>query len=417
MPISRGSIRHTLTEDIVNTVRSIVAPGRLARRPSAAQRAAVSEKICRKFCYDHVVLFPYARSAFHAILKALDLPEKSEILLTPITIGPMLEVIMALGHKPVFVDVELETFCVDPNDLKAKLESKPACFLLTYLFGYVPDIERIAGICREAGIPLIEDISHNIAATYNGRHLGAFGTAAIYSASLLKYVDAYNGAFVATKDKRLAERLKIEISRYRNPDPRRIAKIIQTTLVWNISLRRTPFSLFVYPLLWIIKRLDIEKYEQILGARIKFLPQDKLPDYYFEDIASIQCEMISGQLDKLDILIASRIKNASKVAEVGKSILGRQVTPSCSESKSKRRHTFWQFVVPVKNLSSVRDVLFSLGVETGATNLMNLASLLDVDLPNARRIKENLIFIPIHEYIKIKDYQAIFTCVNEIDQI
>jgi hypothetical protein len=374
----------------------------------------VSEKICRKFGYDHVVLFPYARSAFHAILKALDLPEKSEILLTPITIGPMLEVILALGHKPVFVDIELETFCVDPVDLKKKLQRKPACFLLTYLFGYVPDIEAIAGTCQEAGTILIEDISHNIAASSNGKALGSFGAAAIYSASLLKYVDAYNGAFVATRDKLLAERLEIEISRYRDPDPRRIAKIIQTTLVWNISLRKIPFSLFVYPLLWLIKKIDREKFEQILGARIKFLLQEKLPDYYFEDIASIQCEMFSAQLDKLDELIASRLQDALLAAKVGQSILGRAVTPSLIESGSKRCHTFWQFVVPVEDLSSARDALFLRGVETGATNLMNLASLAGVDLPCARRLKENFLFIPIHRGNSFKRYQVIFVCLNQI---
>jgi perosamine synthetase len=412
MPISRGSIRHTLAEDVGNALRSIVMPGRLARRASASERAELSGKICHKFGYENVVLFPYARTAFHAILKSLNLPEKSEILLTPITIGPMLEVITDLGHKPIFVDIELETFCVDPIDLKAKLESKPACFLLTYLFGYVPDIERIAGICREVGIPLIEDISHNIAATYKGRPLGAFGTAAIYSASLLKYVDGYNGAFVATEDKSLAQRLELEVSTYREPDPRRIAKIIRTTLIWNISLRRIPFSLFVYPLLWIIKKLNRETFEQILGARIKFQPQERLPDYYFEDIASIQCKTISAQLDKLDKLISSRIRNATLAAEAGQRVLERDVAPSSMETEIKRLHTFWQFVVPVGDLSGARDTLFRMGVETGATNLMNLASVMGVDLPSARMLKENFIFIPIHGWVSSKKYQEIFSGLN-----
>jgi dTDP-4-amino-4,6-dideoxygalactose transaminase len=373
----------------------------------------VSEKICRKFGYDHVVLFPYARSAFHAILKALDLPEKSEILLTPITIGPMLEVILALGHKPVFVDIELETFCVDPVDLKKKLQRKPACFLLTYLFGYVPDIEAIAGTCQEAGTILIEDISHNIAASSNGKALGSFGAAAIYSASLLKYVDAYNGAFVATRDKLLAQRLELEVSKYREPDHRRIAKIIRTTTVWNICLRRIPFSLFVYPLLWLIKKLNREKFEQILGARIKFQPQEKLPDYYFEDIASIQCETIFAQLDKLDKLISSRIQNAKLAAEAGRSVLGRAVAPSLTETESKSLHTFWQFVVPVEDLSIARDVLFRSGVETGATNLMNLASVVGVDLPKAKTLKESYIFIPLHKYAKKLIYEKIFRSIKD----
>jgi dTDP-4-amino-4,6-dideoxygalactose transaminase len=416
MPISRGSIRHSITEDIGNTLRSILCPGRLARRATAAQRSGLSGKIRKKFGYENVLLFPYARTAFHAILKSLKIPKNSEILLTPITIGPMLEVITALGHKPVFVDIELETFCVDLNDLKSKLESKPACFLLTYLFGYVPDIESIAGICRDAGIPLIEDISHNIGSRYNGMPLGSFGTAAIYSASLLKYVDGYNGAFVATDDKLLAERLEVEVSELRDPDPQRIAKIIRTTLVWNICLRRIPFALFVYPLLWLIKKFNRKKFEEILGARIKFLPQKRLPEYYFEDISSIQCETISSQLDKLDKIITSRNQNARMVAETGQRIMGATVAPILIESDGSRLHTFWQFVVPVNDLTGARDALFQQGVETGATNLMNLASLVGADLPRARRLKENFIFVPIHGWITNKKYYDIFNCLKDFGE-
>ena len=369
MPVSRGSIRHTLAEDFGNALRSVLMPGRLAKRATAEQKALVSRKICQKFSFENVVLFPYARSAFHAILSSMNLPQKSEILMTPITIGPMLEVITALGHKPIFVDIELETFCADLGDLEAKLRSKPACFLLTYLFGYVPDIENIVAICRQAGTPLIEDISHNIGATYDGKFLGSFGTAAIYSASLLKYVDAYNGAFVATRDKKLADCLRVEVSRYKDPDPRRISKIIQTTLIWNICLRKIPFNLVVYPLLWIIKKLNREKFDQILGARIKFHLQNKLPGYYFEDIASIQSEMISTQLDKLEKLLSSRIDGAKLAAEAEQSILGRGVTLSLSKKDSRRFHTFWQFIVPVQDLSKARDALFCRGVETGTSTV------------------------------------------------
>ncbi|MBK7058952.1 MAG: DegT/DnrJ/EryC1/StrS aminotransferase family protein [Leptospiraceae bacterium] len=275
MPISRGSIRHSVREDLVYLFHSLVNPKGIARRQFYTKKN-LCEKISKKFNYDNVVLFPYARTAFHAILVSLNLPKNSEILVTPITIGPMLEVIKTLGHKPVFVDIELETFCVDLNDLKTKLKTKPPCFLLTYLFGYVPNIEEIASICQENNTLLIEDISHNISASYNGKFLGSFGYASIYSASLLKYVDGYNGAFVATKDKELVQLLESEVSKYIEPNPRRIARIIQTTLVWNISLNRIPFSVFVYPLLWLIKKFNRNKFEQILGARIKYFIHNKL---------------------------------------------------------------------------------------------------------------------------------------------
>tara|TARA_B100001093_G_C26853941_1_gene1026463 strand:+ start:3768 stop:5015 length:1248 start_codon:yes stop_codon:yes gene_type:complete len=413
MPISRGSVHHSIIEDLWNFVCSRVIPSRLAKPAKLSQKISVCSKVSQHFGYENVILFPYARSAFHSILTCLNLPKESEILLTPISIGPMLEVIKSLGHKPIFVDIELETFCADIEDLKGKLKKKPACFLLTYLFGYVPDVETIAKLCRKNGIPLIEDISHNIGASYNGSPLGTFGTAAIYSASLLKYVDAYNGAFIATQSQVLAKSLRQKVSKYKNPNPTRIAKIIQTTLIWNFSLTKIPFAFFIYPILWSIKKLNRAKFEEILGAKIELEILEDLPDYYFEDISFIQCKMISRQLDKLNKQLKTRITKVYKVAEIGQKILGRPITPSISKSKVTRRHTFWQVVIPVDNLLKARDALFCRGVETGATNLMNLANVQGIELESAKRLKENFIFIPVHENIPLRKYKEIFICLKD----
>ena len=55
-------------------------------------------------------------------------------------------------------------------------------------------------------------------------------------------------------------------------------------------------------------------------------------------------------------------------------------------------HTFWQLVIPVDNLTMARDALFSLGVETGATNLMNLAEELGIELKSAKKVKREFHF-------------------------
>jgi dTDP-4-amino-4,6-dideoxygalactose transaminase len=391
-----------------------VTPRRIAKTATTSLRNRVSNKVSEHFGYDKVILFPYARTAFHSILTSLNLPKGSEILLTPITIAPMLQVIKALGHKPVFVDIELETFCADIEDLKTKLKKKPGCFLLTYLFGYVPDIETIARLCRQNGTPLVEDISHNIGASYNDMALGTFGTAAIYSASLLKYVDAYNGAFIAVQDQVLAKKLEKEVSKYTKPNPSRIAKIIKTTLVWNFSLSKMPFALLIYPILWFIKKINRSKFDEILGAKIELTIVKDLPNYYFEDISTIQCKMISKQLDDLHVKIKKRIRKVSEITDIAQKILGTSLTPSVFDTNNVRKNTYWQLVIPVNNLLKSRDALFSMGVETGATNLLNLASLQGIELKSAKRLKENFIFIPIHENISMKKYNMIFTRLKGI---
>ena len=414
MALSRGSVQHSIIEDFWNTLVSQITPRSTLKRATVKQKEAVCQKIENKLGFKNITLFPYARSAFHAILTSLNLPPNSEILLTPISIGPMLEIIKSLGHKPVFVDIELETFCADPLELEKKLKTKPSCFLLTYLFGYVPNIEKIASMCEKHGTILIEDISHNICATFNGRALGTFGSAAIYSASLLKYLDAYNGAFATTNKLSLHHSLNKKVSEYTIPDSKRIKRIIKTTLVWNISLSKIPFSIIIYPLLSLIKKINREKFEAILGAKIKFELNEKLPRYYFEDISWIQCKMISKQLDRLNKKIKKRIKKVSEIKEIQQKVLGRSLFSSNLNKANFRENTYWQFVIPVDNLLKSRDALFSMGVETGATNLLNLASFQGIILKSAKRLKQNFIFIPIHENISIKKYYKIFTCLKEI---
>ena len=406
MAISRGSIRHSLGEDFLNFCRSIIQPSSVSKRASAEEKEILKEKVRKRFSTKHAVLFPYARSAFHSILKALDLPRGSEILLTPITIGPMLEVIHTLGHKPVFVDIELKTFCVDLDDLKCKLKNRPPCFLLTYLFGYIPDIEAIRALCNEAGTHLIEDISHNIGGKVNGKPLGSFGLAGIYSASLLKYVDGYNGAFLVTDDSKLNQQLEAVTAAFKNPDSRRICKIIRTTFIWNFCLRRLPFNCFVFPLLWLLKMTNPHKFEQILGPKIALEMPKEIPQYYFEDISSMQCRTIARHLDNLDILLSKRIEAASRAANAYEEVMGTPVGFSSD-------FTYWQFIVPVKDLAKTRDQLFRKGVETGATNLMNLAEVSGIELAGAKNLKEKHVFVPIHNYMDLKSYTRIFAVLNQ----
>ena len=139
-----------------------------------------------------------------------------------------------------------------------------------------------------------------------------------------------------------------------------------------------------------------------------------LPDYYFEDITEIQCKMISQQLDNLNDRIKKRIIKVSKVIEIGQKTLGERIFPISFNECGNCIHTFWQLVIPVDNLTMARDALFSLGVETGATNLMNLAEELGIELKSAKRLKENFIFIPIHEKVPMKIYKQIFICLKEI---
>ena len=419
MPVSRGSVRHSLLEDGINLISSVFCPRRLFTRASSILRVEVNSAVTSRFSVAHSVLFPFARSGLYATLKALNLPPGSQILLTPITIGPMLEIIHALGYRPVFLDIELETFGPDLEQLRLKLADRPACFLLTYLFGYVPDIEQIERMCRDSNTILIEDFSHNIGAESGGRALGTFGAVGIYSASLLKYVDGYNGAFVVTNDPTIATHLERTADRLQPPSRQRLASIIRRTFIWNFALSRIPFNVLTYPALWLLKLLRPALFEKLLGPSIDLQLDSTLPDFYFEDIATFQCKTILRHLSELEATLESRrtsAQNALAAFDDAKS------DTSSSEKKltspdENGKPTFWQFVIPVNDLTLSRDQLFHSGVETGATNLMDLASASGVFLPNTQKLKKNHLFIPLHRHLQKSDYLRIFKILRQADQL
>lgn len=419
MPVSRGSVRHSLLEDGVNLIDSFLRPGRLFTSASPALRAEVESAVTRRFAVTHATLFPFARTGLYATLKALDLPPGSHILMTPITIGPMLEIICALGHRPIFVDVELDTFGPDLEQLSLKLADRPACFLLTYLFGYVPDVGRIEQMCRDSKTVLIEDFSHNIGAECNGRALGTFGSAGIFSASLLKYVDGYNGAFVVTNDPAIASSLDSIASDLAPPSRQRLAAIIRRTFVWNFALSRIPFNLFTYPALWLLKRLNAAFFERLLGPSIPLQLDSPLPRFYFEDIARFQCEAILRHMSRLDATLESRRASARQALDSYHRMTAER-TPARPDPVSPYRWgqpTFWQLLVPVNDLKASRDQLFRAGIETGGTNLRDLAAASGVALPNARRLTEHHLFVPLHGHLQERDYRKIFNILGAAKQI
>lgn len=419
MAVSRGSVRHSLAEDLGAFAASLLRPGACGVRATPEEKTRLTEAVARRFGASRAICFPYARTGVHAVLEAMRLPPGSEILMTPITIGPMLEVALSLGLRPVFVDIELDTFGPDPHDLARKLERRPAVFLLTYLFGYVPDVEAIMSACAASGTRVIEDISHDIGATFSGRPLGTFGAAGVHSASLLKYVDGYNGAFVITDDAVLGGALALAADRLTAPSSRRIRASITRTLFWNTALNRHVFTLATYPALACLKTLSPARFERLLGPSIMLkLDMPKLPDSYFEDVAGFQCRTMLRHLQRLDDVLESRRESARLATQAWLEVAGpRGAGCSAATTDPRAQPTYWQFVIAVRDVDRARDALFRHGVETGTTNLMDLAHASGVTLPNTRSLKERHIFVPLHRHLRQRDYARMFEVLRDAGQL
>jgi dTDP-4-amino-4,6-dideoxygalactose transaminase len=340
--------------------------------------------------------------------------------MTPFNIYPIINIIESFDLKVKFIDINLYDFGPNYSDLDHHLSRRPSFFLLTYLFGYVPNLNLILDKCRKYGVPLIEDFSQAIGATYNDRLLGTFGYASFYSASLTKYVDGYNGAFILKKNFDKDYKIKNYLNSFENPNKKRLKSIIFKTFIWNFALNRVFFNIITYPILYFLRIINRNYFNKILGAQISFNKDPILPKYYFESISEIQAQAIGKFLKALPELISQRRKCFARFEKAYKEVT-YNVKPKRNFQISKlnnyKGNVYWQLVLKVINTKVSQEILFSWGVETGITNLPNLAKEYNVNLPNSESLKENYIFIPLHNYLTINDYKKLILKLVQIKQI
>lgn len=152
--------------------------------------------------------FNSGRSAFLAILKSLSLKEEDEILLQAFTCNALVNPILALNLKPIFVDIEKSTLNLDPQDLKKKITPKSKVVVVQHTFGLPAKMEEILKICLANDLILIEDCAHCLGATLENKKLGTFGKAAFFSFGRDKIISSVSGGMAVTNDPVLGERLK-----------------------------------------------------------------------------------------------------------------------------------------------------------------------------------------------------------------
>ncbi len=147
-------------------------------------------------------------TALDIALKAAGVGEGDLVLTTPFTFIASSNAILYSGARPVFVDVDRNTFNIDPEQIRAKLEKNPeiSALLIVHLYGLACDMEEIMKLVREYELTLIEDCAQAHGAEYAGRKVGTSGDAAIFSFYPTKNMTTGEGGMVLTSDEEINKR-------------------------------------------------------------------------------------------------------------------------------------------------------------------------------------------------------------------
>jgi len=143
-------------------------------------------------------------------LLAWNLEAGDEVITTPFTFVATAGSIARLGAKPVFVDIDPETYNIDVNQIEAAISERTRALMPVHLFGLSAELKPILELASRRGLAVIEDAAQAIGARYEGQMVGSLGTFGCYSFFPSKNLGgAGDGGMITTNDAALAARLKL----------------------------------------------------------------------------------------------------------------------------------------------------------------------------------------------------------------
>lgn len=146
-------------------------------------------------------------AALHCACLAAGIGHGDEVITTPITFAASANCALYCGAKPVFADINPETYNIDPDSIREKINSKTKAVVAVDFTGQAVEVEKIRAICDEYNLVFIEDASHSIATKYNGKQVGSLADITTFSFHPVKTVTGGEGGACLTNNKEYYDKL------------------------------------------------------------------------------------------------------------------------------------------------------------------------------------------------------------------
>lgn len=257
----------------------------------------------------HGIACSNGSTALHLGVESLGIGKGDEVIMPDFTIVSCANAILQSGAKPVFVDVESDTWNIDPKKIKEKINSNTKAIMVVHLFGHPCEMDEIMQIASENNLKVIEDCAEAHGAKYKGRKIGSFGDVACFSFYSNKIITTGEGGMVITNNDETAEKLRL--------------------------LRNLAFT------------------------QPRFIHNDFGYNYR---LTNVQAAMGVAQLENIDNFVRSRINNAKMYNEFFKNSEFVR-TPICREGN---KNVYWMYSILLNNhdRDEVMNKLGKKGIQT-----------------------------------------------------
>jgi perosamine synthetase len=308
---------------------------------------------------EQAVAAAYGRTAFYYILKALELPAGSEIVVPALTFWVVPELARVAGLKVVFADVDPATFTMDPHALEEAITSATRAVVPTHLYGLPCDMTAIMAIAGRHNLRVIEDCAHALGATLDGKPVGTFGDAGFFSFQTLKPLNCYGGGLALVRDPAVGARVRTLAEAEPWPDQKRVENRLLVGRLQRIFIKPWVFTISAFPILWVSALVganpDVYLWEEIRSL-------NPMPDAYTERFPNVQAAIGLAALEAFDGWTEKTRRHAQVIDQALADLPGVAI-PYVPRD---RTHVYYQYCVygPQRDELVVRCVRRGIDIET-----------------------------------------------------
>ena len=208
---------NTIGDEEIKAANKVLQSGKLSSFIGAKgdgfeggeQIKKLEKEVAEFFKIKHCIAVNSWTSGLVAIVGAIDIEPGDEIIVTPWTMVATATSILQWNAIPVFVDIDEETFNIDPKQIESAITSRTKAILYADIFGQSGDVDSLMEIAKKHGLKVISDTAQSPGALYKGKYAGTVADIGGFSLNYHKHIHCGEGGLVVTNDDRLARKVKL----------------------------------------------------------------------------------------------------------------------------------------------------------------------------------------------------------------
>jgi len=287
-----GDLSWRFDEREYNYIKEVLDSG-FASSTSGNMNTRLEEAFAKKHKQKFAITFNSGTTTLHAALEAFGVGYGDEVLVTPLTVISCMNAILYCNAIPVFVDVDPNTFLMDPNDIIKKITNKTKAIMAVNLYGQVCNMSAIMKIAKDYNLYVLEDCAQCYLGTHNDKLGGTIGHIGSWSFENSKHLTTGDGGIITCNDEEIADKIrKINTQGFRNATAKSGKIRVSKEMFQNPNFKRHDTFGFMYRLPEVAAAMglaQLEKIDWFVEKRIK------MAEFYSDIISSNSCSWLKPQ--------------------------------------------------------------------------------------------------------------------------